>query len=204
MVWDENEMEFEPTKLPEVIRRGFHILQLNYKCQPFTSSVDEGIVEQALRHNGTINCPRHWGKECTHKEKRDLRKGLAFIYASKKYENVSKKLLEKIRAHGLRQPQGEELPQEEEFCRCHCAICQAEIVLINYCLGDLDSAFLLGLAAGCKSYAIQLYNESEQTDCKQQNTGLAMWGSKVTIPWSPETLSTDIDKLNQHLARIGK
>jgi hypothetical protein len=77
-------------------------------------------------------------------------------------------------------------------------------VLINYSLNDLDSAFLLGLAAGCKASAIQLYNESEHDDKSRPNNGLAMWGGKPVVPWTSETLDFALDKLNPYFMQMGK
>jgi hypothetical protein len=68
----------------------------------------------------------------------------------------------------------------------------------------LDSAFLLGLAAGCKAYAIQLYNESELDNRNGPNQGLAMWGGKPIVSWTPETLNTDLENLNIYFVQTGK
>lgn len=205
MVWDIIKKEFDPDSLPVIIGRGFHVHQFNHKSDLFKNEVDTIIVESALKYFGSIKCPRHWDKDCNYKKKQEQINNIGFIHCSKIYADIlENKLLEKMRKHGKRKPQGEELPSENVFCAYHCAICQSKIVLINYSLNDLDSAFLLGLAAGCKSYAIQLYNESERDEKNRPSRGLSMWGSKDIIPWTPETLDIDLEKLNLHFAKIEK
>lgn len=206
MVWDVTKKSFNPDLVPIIIRRGFHILyDFDYKLDSFKNDIDTSIVEPALKYYGNIKCPRHWDNDCEYKEKQEKRNNIGFVYCSKIYTDaLENKLQEKMRNHSLRNPQGEELPTENEFCKYHCAICQSKIVLINYSLTDLDSAFLLGLAAGCKSYAIQLYNESECNDKNKPNQGLTMWGNKPLSPWTPDTLNFDLEKLNSYFAQIGK
>jgi len=206
MVWDITKKSFNSDLVPIIIRRGFNILHnFDYRLDSFKNDIDTCIVELALKYYGNIKCPRHWDEDCEYKEKQEKRDNIGFVYCSKIYTEVlENKLQNKMRTHGVRKPQGEELPTENEFCKYHCAICQSKIVLINYSLTDLDSAFLLGLAAGCKSYAIQLYNESERDDKKRPNQGLAMWGSKPVCPWIPDTLNFDLEKLNSYFAQKGK
>lgn len=204
MVWDVTKKDFNSNSLPIIMGRGFHIHQLNYKSTSFKNEVDKSIVDLALKCYGNIKCPRHWDKDCKYKEKQNKRNDIGFVYFSITYAGMlESKLQEKMRNHGIRKSQDDELPTENVFCKYHCAICQSQIVLINYSLKDLDSAFLLGLAAGCKSYAIQLYNESEY-DRNRPNKGLAMWGGKSVVPWTPETLDDDLEKLHTYFVQIGK
>lgn len=205
MVWNIAERNFKPELVPNIVRAGFHIHQLNHKSTSFKNEVDTIIVDPSLKYSGSIKCPRHWDQYCRYEEKQEKRNDIGFLYCSPTYADMlENRLLEKMRKHGIRKPQGEELPTENIFCKYHCAICQSKIVLINYSLNDLDSAFLLGLAAGCKAYAIQLCNESELDNRKSPNQGLPMWGGKLIVPWTPETLNNDLEKLNIHFVQTGK
>jgi len=205
MVWDLTKKRFDPNSLPTIITRGFHIHQLNHKSTSFKNEIDTSIMKLVLEHSGSIKCPRHWDKDCEYKEKQEKRNNIGFVYCSKKYTDMlENNLQEKMRNHDIRKAQGVELPTENEFCKYHCAICQSKIALINYSLTDLDSAFLLGLAAGCKSYAIQLYNESESDYKNRPNQGLVLWGSKPVSSWTPDTLNLDLEKLNSYFTQIGK